>query len=430
VLPYIAIPVGSTGLPVAAVVAPLILLSIGGLGHRPRGFAALAIVGWFLLGLSLLLNGLSSQVVQAASYRSWGLLATIPAVVFSLQTVRIWADRDAVILGAAIGILGHGALAAAQVWGFAQGSFPALSLFALNPSFEATYSASTNYALYVRRPMGWFPEPSAAVAVMIPWACVFVGRLCLQREHRMSRAAVFVLAASIVAVVATSVVGRSGFILVAAPVVAAAVVSHLRSPRGRKWLMASIAVGVLAFGWASSQAALSGVNLQVDYVDRFNVANQSWQYRYATIASALREMADGSLQSLYGRPPGSGLSSELGLGAQTSHASTPIYSVVVQFLHGTGLFGLSLLLWGVYVGVRTVLRWHRSVRPKGVSAGWWGVSAAALALLGLSLSTSYPLLGAWAVLIAGGWPMGTSHEEVREGCGSHSRPRMERVEDP
>lgn len=75
---------------------------------------------------------------------------------------------ESLITPVSMAICIHAFVGVWQYRAFAQGTFPLRGIFQ-NPSFYSFQDIATSYALYVSRPFGLFPEPSAMAAALGPW---------------------------------------------------------------------------------------------------------------------------------------------------------------------------------------------------------------------------------------------------------------------
>ena len=76
----------------------------------------------------------------------------------------------------AVGILVHALVGLYQLYAFSHDEFPLLAVFQ-NPSFKSMESWAVEYARYIKRPCGLFPEPSAMAASLGPFVVVLAGLL-------------------------------------------------------------------------------------------------------------------------------------------------------------------------------------------------------------------------------------------------------------
>lgn len=81
------------------------------------------------------------------------------------------ADGRALLYGVTFAVMVHALVGFYQVYSFRQGVFPLPQLY-VNPSYSPVVFES--YALYIKRPFGLMPEPSAMVACLSPWVLLLL----------------------------------------------------------------------------------------------------------------------------------------------------------------------------------------------------------------------------------------------------------------
>ena len=81
-----------------------------------------------------------------------------------------------VLVAACAAIFVHALIGLYQVRSFAHDEFPLLFLYR-NPSFKSMEEWSRVYAVYIKRPCGLFPEPSAMAASLGAWLVLLSGLL-------------------------------------------------------------------------------------------------------------------------------------------------------------------------------------------------------------------------------------------------------------
>jgi hypothetical protein len=86
-----------------------------------------------------------------------------------------------VLAAACAAVVVHALIGLVQVRAFSHGEFPLLFLYR-NPSFKSMEEWSRIYAVYIQRPCGLFPEPSAMAASLGAWLVLLAG-LLLDPQH-------------------------------------------------------------------------------------------------------------------------------------------------------------------------------------------------------------------------------------------------------
>ena len=180
--PYPALAIGgNTGLQVSQAAA---LAAIPFLVARPPGRSFWAIL--LLLGpvfVSMFLNHMFADVPLPD-------VLVKESIGIALAVLVIWpadwlADRDLfreVLAAAGAAIVLHSLIGLLQLYSFSKDQFPLLFLY-VNPSFLSMQEwaeegvRAEGYALYIKRPCGLFPEPSAMAASLGPWIVLLAGLL-------------------------------------------------------------------------------------------------------------------------------------------------------------------------------------------------------------------------------------------------------------
>ena len=174
--PYPALAIGgNTGLQVSQAAA---LAAIPFLVARPPGRSFRAIL--LLLGpvfVSMFLNHMFADVPSPD-------VLVKASIGLALAVLVIWpadwlADRDLfreVLAAAGAAIVLHSLIGLLQLYSFSKDQFPLLFLY-VNPSFQSMQEWAEEYALYIKRPCGLFPEPSAMAASLGPWIVLLAGLL-------------------------------------------------------------------------------------------------------------------------------------------------------------------------------------------------------------------------------------------------------------
>lgn len=181
-LPYPAIAIGAnTGLQISQLMAiaavPLLCLRAPG-----RGCQALVLL-LVPVAVSAFVNLLEGATLSPSLMKE----AIAMTLALSILWPGEWVARPAVfrhVLSAACaGFLVHELIGLIQFYAFMHDEFPLLWLYR-NPSFKAMESWAELYALYIKRPCGLFPEPSAMTASLGPWIVFLAGLLLDPRLAR------------------------------------------------------------------------------------------------------------------------------------------------------------------------------------------------------------------------------------------------------
>ena len=400
--PNPGLPVGTnTGLQAAQIVALLSVPVVLILGLPKRQTLSV-----LLLILPVLLSGFLVVVTDRAvsnevAFNS--IAAMVLVLVVLLPAGKIVRGRYTVPLlcGVAWAIVLNAVVGLYQAYRFAQDEAPLVGLYQ-NPSFTNFIDNDPElYALYVKRPFGLFPEPSAMAASIGPWLILIAGLLLYPKLRQgMTRGTLAQLLLAAVCGVGLILMSRSGFaiwllaglVLVMLPYLKDRVL-RLYRPGSLIVLMTLVLVGATI---VALYFTLLGSRLDIQ-------ENSSWSARLASLVWALTYLGTGLSNMLYGVGPGQSnlilLSSgpfNLPGASSGGLAVTAVWSLVVTYILETGLLGALALALVLIMILLAIVR---------SSARLVGFSCLAVWLAGVVFTTSYlSLLPIWlflAVLL--GW---------------------------
>ncbi|NYJ02847.1 hypothetical protein HNR19_003545 [Nocardioides thalensis] len=334
--PYLALPLGeNSNLPASSLVGALWLALAVGPKIRIDGFvAALVAVALVNPGLVALFVPDADAAVaarSAATFIAW----LVPAVVVS-TAVRRGHDGELAV-GAAVGVAASAVLVLIQHVFIIGGTLPFLGLYEL-PGYASVRAVEEQVLLYVKRPFGWYPEPSFMAGTLI-LGMVIVALAGQAITRRMMVVALVLGAAALV-------VSQSGVVVVGAVPVAMVLVARLR-PAHR----------TLGFLVLLPAALVAGI---VTLTARGRFDNYSWGDRAGASIVSLRHMAGELATMLVG--VGRGGMSELfsaravDLGDMAFVAyPTGVYSVTTRWIAEVGLpmgiLTVGLLLVALWRGI-------------------------------------------------------------------------------
>jgi hypothetical protein len=295
-----------------------------------------------------------------------------------------------VLIAACAAIVVHALIGLYQVRSFAHDDFPLLFLYR-NPSFKSMEEWSRVYAVYIKRPCGLFPEPSAMAASLGPWLVLVAGLLIDPRGTailgwRGGPVAAVALAGGLV-LVALSRSGSTFAIL--GSILAVGVAKLANGPRRvgagtlvmtGLVLVASLVVAVVA------AARLTDHGLG----DRMS---SSWGFRGLSIVAGMTSNTD---PVSLGIGVGPGQSTTIirrqlaGVPLPPDQDELAIFSLAVCYYMEMGLIGALALLVVLAMAARAIAR---------SSAVLLGFSALCTWLVGVGATTSYmPLSAIWLFL--------------------------------
>lgn len=417
--PYPSLPVGgSTGLQANQVIAVAALPILALVGLPPRHLLAFGLLTGALVlsGYLVLLGGRARApeiLIKEIAITAVALVVLVPAG--AVATRRAF---PGILAGAALAITVHAVAGFYQAYAFSQERFPFLWIYT-NPSFASLEQVADVYALYVRRPFGLFPEPSAMTASIGPWLVLFTGvLLCAAPRRGVTGKLRALLVVATVTGTLLVVLSRSGYAvallacMLALPLLAMAREHRAaRSPVARG-VVPLMVIAVVAIG---AVVAREAVGTREPFAE-----NASWQARSQSLVIGIAARGRTTQEAIVGLGPGQTVpfleratTSEL-LPAWYRPATVEpviaIWSVVVRYAMETGLLGAGALVGLVGLVLRAVRR---------SAARLVGFTAFAAWIVGVILATSYyPLSAIWlflALLLAWDRVFGADGGAIGEG---------------
>lgn len=395
--PNPALPIGSnTGLQLGEMMAivsvPFILL-MSGLPRRQTLVSMLLFLPVLLSGFLIVMTGraLSNEVVFKVTVSvALVLVVLVPAgkVVSKKYAATLLSGVAwAIVLNAVVGLY--------QAYSFARDEFPMPGLYQ-NPSFGSFITADPeNYALYVKRPFGMFPEPSAMAASIGPWLILIVGLLLYPKLRPwMTRGTLIQVLLAVVCGVGLIIMSSSGYTIFLLAGLLLVALPYLKDRALRLYQLGSLflLITLVLVGAALVVLSVSYVGTRLDVQD-----NSSWSARLGSIVWSLEYLGSSLGNVVYGVGPGqstlilqssgSSLLPPVGVGGIVVNA---VWSLIVDYLMETGLLGALGLTLVLIMVLRAIAR--SSARLVGFSCfGVW--------MVGVTLTTSYlPLLPIWLFL--------------------------------
>jgi len=204
-----------------------------------QAFAILVLPIVISLGALAFLNepgdvGLGLRVSIGAAFS----LLILPASGSLMRHARL----EWLITPVSTAILIHTMVGLWQYRAFAQGTFPLLGIFQ-NTSFHNLQDISTTYALYVARPFGLFPEPSAMAAALGPWILFLLWYGLRQGARGRTKALVAAAAGTLLILLSQSV-----YAIFLLPCALVLLILHRRTSQRRISVLELLAWIVAGFG--------------------------------------------------------------------------------------------------------------------------------------------------------------------------------------
>jgi hypothetical protein len=295
-----------------------------------------------------------------------------------------------VLIAACLAILIHSFIGLYQVYSFSHDEFPLLPLFR-NPSFKSMEEWHRVYAVYIKRPCGLFPEPSAMAASLGAWLVLLAG-LLLEPRHAEAvgfKNRTFATAAVCggFLLVALSRSGSTFAIMGSVLVLCVGKIPEWSRSFGIKKLVTMIPIlfaALVVLGYAASRLTSDGLQERMD---------SSWGLRGMSIQAGLTSNSDPASLAI---GVGPGQSTPIirrrlaGVPLPSDQDELAIFSLTVCYYMETGLVGSLALLAVLLMVLRAIT--HSSAVLLGLSAlGTW--------LVGVMATTSYmPLSAIWLFL--------------------------------
>lgn len=379
--PYPALSIGNnTGLQASEILAlatlPLLLINV-----PSRAFYAYV----FLIGPRLLsafvalIQGESPEPAVIPKE----LLSTVIALGILLPSA--WVIRrdlmPRVLMLAALAILFHVTIGLIQLYSYTKEQFPLLYLYK-NPSFKPMAEWADIHAIYIKRPFGLFPEPSAMSASIGPWMVLFGGLLTdpeQSKRLRLGPRVLRLLGISLLGGFGLFALSRSGLvpIVLGAVMVLVAqrayVLRRSLSPRmiAAGLLLVTAALGAIAYVVLGIQ---SGLDARIE---------SSWGLRSMSIVAALTANQQ-PVPFLFGVGPGQSTET---IRKMLAHVPLPpntedltVWSVSVGLYMESGILGALGMLAILLMILRAIV--HSSSRLLGLVA-------LAVWFAGVTVTTSY-----------------------------------------
>jgi hypothetical protein len=387
--PYPALPIGgSNGLQLSQALAlagaPFFLVRVPG-----RPFRALLLI-LTPIYLSALVNSMLDSLPSTDFLPKESVSLTLALVVLWPSDRVMQRDLFREVLAAACAaIVVHALIGLDQVRSFAHGEFPLLFLYR-NPSFKSMEEWSRIYAVYIQRPCGLFPEPSAMAASLGAWLVLLAGLLIDPRHARaFGWRRGTLLALAVAAGFALVALSRSGLTFAIMGSVLALCVAKVPSwfrsfGFGKLLTMAFMLLSVLGvLGYAATRLS-GGLSERMD---------SSWGLRGISIQAGLTANTDLSSLAI---GVGPGQSTPI-IRRRLAWVPLPpdqdelaIFSLTVCYYMETGLVGAVAMLAVLIMVLKAIAR---------SSAVLLGLSALGTWLMGVLATTSYmPLSAIWLFL--------------------------------
>lgn len=353
--PNPALPVGSsTGLQLSQALALLFLPVMLVIGLPKRHTLALLLVTLSLAasGFYVVLTGRAITDGVVVKVTAATVLALLPLLPVGWLLYKGYALH--VLRAVAWGIIANSLWGAYQLYSFSRNTFPMIWIYQ-NPSYgDFIQSLEVEWALYVKRAFGFFPEPSAMSASIGPWLVLMVGLLMypglLDGITAKTKA---LLWAALILGLALIMTSQSGFML---PLMASLLVVAL--PMLFRLLIRAYRPGNMLLLVILGVSGVVLAIIAVSYLgDRLDFQNDSWQQRGQSILWGIFYLGTDPGVFLFGVGPGQSyeMLSQAG-GEETLSSGSAVWSVTVNHLQEQGLVGGLALLAVFGVMLNAIIR--------------------------------------------------------------------------
>ena len=408
-LPYPAIPAGNnTAIQMGTLITVLMIAPIFLMSWKRRPFYL-----YPLLLIPLCMSAVKVAITQQSAI-DMSVKALIPEAIpcLTMLAAMLYAPRRSlqIMTGIAAATILHVMVGCLQEYVFLTGGeFPLLFIYQ-NPSVLSVAEQARDIVLYIQRPFGLFPEPSAMSSSLAPWILIWIAEMCgllqfAQRPARWQRILFKVAAFGGLALIISSRSGHAMATLAAVLVFGVAWIARARAtPR-------NFLVMVVVFGVVLPLVVWLTVLALGNRVVESAGMNQSWQDRSESLVVGFRLWALGDHATiLFGIGPG--LSATV---LNNNYALDAVWSVLLTYLYETGIIGGLVLTW---FGVVLARVW----RATGFSIVF--ASVVLVWLVGVTLTTSYSqLLPIWMTLgFLTVWPQAFTTRSTKRSASGLPRP--------
>ena len=295
------------------------------------------------------------------------------------------------LLAGSVAVIVHSILGFYQVYAFSHDQYPFLFLYR-NPSFKEMETWAEVYALYVKRPCGLFPEPSALASAVGPWLVLIAGVLLdpVARARYCPKIGplwVYGLAALLgFVLIALSRSGLTPLILIAVIIAAVSQSRAIYRSLGPGAFVAGLGFLAVTFGALVYVLAVVGDNLDARI-------DSSWGIRTMSIVTGLTANTE-PLDLVFGVGPGQSTAIVRkilgGVPLSKGQDDMAIWSLSVTYYMESGALAALAMLMVLMMILHSIAR----------SAAWvLGLVSLAVWTFAVTLTTSYPHLSSiWLFL--------------------------------
>jgi hypothetical protein len=222
-----------------------------------------------------------------------------------------------------------------------------------NPSYMQPTAA---YALWVRRPMGLYPEPSAMAAAIGPWLVLLCGLVVIGRRRlEQGWTGPWLLALAAAAGFALVLISGTGYALILVGVLAMLVATELGAGQVR-WTPPKVLTAVVALVLVVGMSVVLTSRALMPRLE--DVQALSWMARLSSMRWGLVSLVQGPLELAIGVGPG------LSVVRMASEAVSDfggvgvaaVWSVTIRYVCETGTLGVAALLGVSVIVLRSVAR--------------------------------------------------------------------------
>ena len=387
--PYPAIPIGeTTGLQVSQILALVYFPFLVFRFSKKYYWATILILGPLLI--SAVINEITMSTISSLIMLKTIASRILIFIVFLVAGNLIKRQNlKSLLYCASWAIFIHSLIGFFQIICFKQHIFP-LKILYQNPTFPMSQESISTYVLFIKRPMGLFPEPSAMAASIGPWIVLLTGvilypELCtgLSRKYRG-----FVSIATITALVLV-IISRSGYMIGLILCLFLLLIPKLKLLLMHLWnikrLLYSLMIVLTLLGITIASVISLG--------NRMSVANFSWWSRIVSLGMGFSVFGKDLKTFIFGLGPGQSHLYLVNLPYAVKYGIHAVWSILINYFAETGLLGIGSFIILLLMVLHAILHSQSNAR-------WIGLVSLLAWFFGITFTASYwCLFSIWLFLV-------------------------------
>lgn len=379
--PYPAIPIGkTTGMQVSQILALIYFPFLIFRFSKKYYWATILILGPLLI--SAVINEITMSTIS-----SMIMLKTIASRILIFMVFFVGGNLikkgniQNLLYGASWAIFIHSLIGFFQIICFKLNVFPLkMAILYQNPTFPISQKTISTYVLYIKRPMGLFPEPSAMASSIGPWIVLLVGIILypdfftgLTRKYR-----IFFIIVSIASLIVI-IFSKSGYIFGLFLCLFLLLIPKLYLSLKNIWSIKKILFILISISTIIGTAIVGFIIFK----ERSGINNLSWQMRFSSLNIGNSILFKDIKEFLFGLGTGqSHLHLVMNLPYYDKNGIHAIWSILINYFAETGVIGIiaSIILLLIIL--------HAILHSPGI-ARWIGLVSLFAWLFGITFTTSY-----------------------------------------